>query len=261
MKDQMVLYMKINNQDYGIEVKNLSFSYENDGGYSGMALQNVNFTADFGECVGIIGANGAGKSTFLKILVGLLGGYTGDVNIGGLEINKKNLSDIRRIKGYVFQDSDSQLFMSTVYEDVAFAPVNYGLSEEETKQRVTDALKMMGIEELRDRHTFRLSGGQKKLAAIATILSMTPEIILLDEPTIALDPRNRKNLIGLINSFSQLRVIASHDLDMIMDTCSRVVLMNNGKIIREGSTVEILNDRELLESNGLELPLSLSGHR
>ena len=236
--------MKINNQNYGIEVKNLSFSYENDGGYSGMALQNVNFTADFGECVGIIGANGAGKSTFLKILVGLLGGYTGDVNIGGLEINKKNLSDIRRIEGYVFQDSDSQLFMSTVYEDVAFAPVNYGLSEEETKQRVTDALKMMGIEELR-----------------ATILSMTPEIILLDEPTIALDPRNRKNLIGLINSFSQLRVIASHDLDMIMDTCSRVVLMNNGKIIREGSTVEILNDRELLESNGLELPLSLSGHR
>lgn len=261
MKDQMVLYMKINNQNYGIEVKNLSFSYENDGGYSGMALQNVNFTADFGECVGIIGANGAGKSTFLKILVDLLGGYTGDVNIGGLEINKKNLSDIRRIEGYVFQDSDSQLFMSTVYEDVAFAPVNYGLSEEETKQRVTDALKMMGIEELRDRHTFRLSGGQKKLAAIATILSMTPEIILLDEPTIALDPRNRKNLIGLINSFSQLRVIASHDLDMIMDTCSRVVLMNNGKIIREGSTVEILNDRELLESNGLELPLSLSGHR
>ena len=176
--------MKINNQNYGIEVKNLSFSYENDGGYSGMALQNVNFTADFGECVGIIGANGAGKSTFLKILVGLLGGYTGDVNIGGLEINKKNLSDIRCIEGYVFQDSDSQLFMSTVYEDVAFAPVNYGLSEEETKQRVTDALKMMGIEELCDRHTFRLSGGQKKLAAIATILSMTPEIILLDEPPI-----------------------------------------------------------------------------
>ena len=105
--------MKINNQNYGIEVKNLSFSYENDGGYSGMALQNVNFTADFGECVGIIGANGAGKSTFLKILVGLLGGYTGDVNIGGLEINKKNLSDIRRIEGYVFQDSDSQLFMSS----------------------------------------------------------------------------------------------------------------------------------------------------
>lgn len=154
--------MKINNQNYGIEVKNLSFSYENDGGYSGMALQNVNFTADFGECVGIIGANGAGKSTFLKILVGLLGGYTGDVNIGGLEINKKNLSDIRRIEGYVFQDSDSQLFMSTVYEDVAFAPVNYGLSEEETKQRVTDALKMMGIEELRDRtlNEFRQRGIQ-----------------------------------------------------------------------------------------------------
>ena len=155
-----------------IEIKNISKTFKNN-----KVLDGIDLTINQGDVVAIIGPSGTGKSTFLKILVGLLGGYTGDVNIGGLEINKKNLSDIRRIEGYVFQDSDSQLFMSTVYEDVAFAPVNYGLSEEETKQRVTDALKMMGIEELRDRHTFRLSGGQKKLAAIATILSMTPEII------------------------------------------------------------------------------------
>ena len=240
-----------------ISVSHLSFGYDRKR----KVLENINFQLKKGESVGLVGANGVGKSTLLRILVGLNTGFQGDVMVNNIPLEKKNLKTIRKNVGYVFQDADSQLFMSTVYEDVAFAPVNYGLSEEETKQRVTDALKMMGIEELRDRHTFRLSGGQKKLAAIATILSMTPEIILLDEPTIALDPRNRKNLIGLINSFSQLRVIASHDLDMIMDTCSRVVLMNNGKIIREGSTVEILNDRELLESNGLELPLSLSGHR
>ena len=240
-----------------ISVSDLSFGYDSKR----KVLENINFQLKKGESVGLVGANGVGKSTLLRILVGLNTGFQGDVMVNNIPLEKKNLKTIRKNVGYVFQDADSQLFMSTVYEDVAFAPVNYGLSEEETKQRVTDALKMMGIEELRDRHTFRLSGGQKKLAAIATILSMTPEIILLDEPTIALDPRNRKNLIGLINSFSQLRVIASHDLDMIMDTCSRVVLMNNGKIIREGSTVEILNDRELLESNGLELPLSLSGHR
>ena len=240
-----------------ISVSHLSFGYDSKR----KVLENINFQLKKGESVGLVGANGVGKSTLLRILVGLNTGFQGDVMVNNIPLEKKNLKSIRKNVGYVFQDADSQLFMSTVYEDVAFASVNYGLSEEETKQRVTDALKMMGIEELRDRHTFRLSGGQKKLAAIATILSMTPEIILLDEPTIALDPRNRKNLIGLINSFSQLRVIASHDLDMIMDTCSRVVLMNNGKIIREGSTVEILNDRELLESNGLELPLSLSGHR
>ena len=240
-----------------ISVSHLSFGYDSKR----KVLENINFQLKKGESVGLVGANGVGKSTLLRILVGLNTGFQGDVMVNNIPLEKKNLKTIRKNVGYVFQDADSQLFMSTVYEDVAFAPVNYGLSEEETKQRVTDALKMMGIEELRDRHTFRLSGGQKKLAAIATILSMTPEIILLDEPTIALDPRNRKNLIGLINSFSQLRVIASHDLDMIMDTCSRVVLMNNGKIIREGSTVEIINDRELLESNGLELPLSLSGHR
>ena len=240
-----------------ISVSHLSFGYDSKR----KVLENINFQLKKGESVGLVGANGVGKSTLLRILVGLNTGFQGDVMVNNIPLEKKNLKTIRKNIGYVFQNADSQLFMSTVYEDVAFAPVNYGLSEEETKQRVTDALKMMGIEELRDRHTFRLSGGQKKLAAIATILSMTPEIILLDEPTIALDPRNRKNLIGLINSFSQLRVIASHDLDMIMDTCSRVVLMNNGKIIREGSTVEILNDRELLESNGLELPLSLSGHR
>ena len=255
MKDQMVLYMKINNQNYGIEVKNLSFSYENDGGYSGMALQNVNFTADFGECVGIIGANGAGKSTFLKILVGLLGGYTGDVNIGGLEINKKNLSDIRRIEGYVFQDSDSQLFMSTVFDDVAFAPRNYGMSEAEVNEKTMEALKVVHIDQLKDKQIYKLSGGEKKLASIATILSTEPDVILMDEPSVALDPKNRRNLINILNQLNQAKIIASHDLNMIMDTCERTILLSDGKIIKDGNTKEILLDKELMEESGLELPL------
>ena len=255
MKDQMVLYMKINNQNYGIEVKNLSFSYENDGGYSGMALQNVNFTADFGECVGIIGANGAGKSTFLKILVGLLGGYTGDVNIGGLEINKKNLSDIRRIEGYVFQDSDSQLFMSTVFDDVAFAPRNYGMSEAEVNEKTMEALKVVHIEQLKDKQIYKLSGGEKKLASIATILSTEPDVILMDEPSVALDPKNRRNLINILNQLNQAKIIASHDLNMIMDTCERTILLSDGKVIKDGNTKEILLDKELMEESGLELPL------
>ena len=244
-----------NDRFFEIDVKGLSFSYRNDGGHSGRTLYGIDFHAHKGECVGIIGANGVGKSTFLKILVGLLDGFDGKINIGGLELNKKNLSDIRRMTGYVFQDSENQLFMSTVYEDVAFAPQNYGYSPQQTEERVNMALSQMGIEDLRDGHTFMLSGGQKKLAAIASIISMTPEIILMDEPTIALDPRNRKNLIRVINSFSQLRIIASHDLDMIQDTCTRVVLMNNGRFVREGSADEILNNRQLLEENGLELPL------
>lgn len=244
-----------NDRFFEIDVKGLSFSYRNDGGHSGRTLYDIDFHAHKGECVGIIGANGVGKSTFLKILVGLLDGFDGKINIGGLELNKKNLSDIRRMTGYVFQDSENQLFMSTVYEDVAFAPQNYGYSPQQTEERVNMALSQLGIEDLRDRHTFMLSGGQKKLAAIASIISMTPEIILMDEPTIALDPRNRKNLIRVINSFSQLRIIASHDLDMIQDTCTRVVLMNNGRFVREGSADEILNNRQLLEENGLELPL------
>ena len=247
--------MKINNQNYGIEVKNLSFSYENDGGYSGMALQNVNFTADFGECVGIIGANGAGKSTFLKILVGLLGGYTGDVNIGGLEINKKNLSDIRRIEGYVFQDSDSQLFMSTVFDDVAFAPRNYGMSEAEVNEKTMEALKVVHIEQLKDKQIYKLSGGEKKLASIATILSTEPDVILMDEPSVALDPKNRRNLINILNQLNQAKIIASHDLNMIMDTCERTILLSDGKVIKDGNTKEILLDKELMEESGLELPL------
>ena len=164
------------------------------------------------------------------------------------------LPKVREKIGYVFQDSDSQLFMSTVFEDVAFAPRNYGLPEEEVEKRVNHALKQIHIEHLRDKQIYKMSGGEKKMASIATILAMTPDIILMDEPSIALDPRNRRSLIHILNDFEHLKIIASHDLDMILETCSRVILMSGGRI---GDAKEILTNQELLEENGLELPFCL----
>lgn len=236
-----------------IEVKNLSFSYQEGK----KVLSDINIHMEGTETVGLIGANGAGKSTLLKLLVGLLSGHQGQIQVNGMEVEKTQLPKIREKMGYVFQDADSQLFLSTVYEDVAFGPRNYGYSRQEVEKRVMDALTQVHMEELKDRQIYRMSGGQKKLASIATILAMKPEILLLDEPSVALDPRNRRNLIHIIQELRGLKIIASHDLDMILDTCDRVILLSDGKIVRDGSTEEILYDKELLEENGLELPLSL----
>ena len=177
--------------------------------------------------------------------------------INHLKVEKKNLQEIRQKIGYVFQDSDSQLFMPTVYEDVAFAPRNYGFSKEEVDKRTTQALKSIGIEELQDRQIYRLSGGEKKLASIATVLSMEPDILIFDEPTIALDPRNRRRFINVLNSLNGTKIVTSHDLDLIYDTCDRTILIADGKMIFDGDTKTILQNNDLLESNGLELPLSL----
>lgn len=237
-----------------IAAKHLTFSY---GGHREV-LTDLSFSVSGEESVGLIGANGVGKSTMLKLLVGLLSGYDGALEVNQLNVEKKNLAAIREKTGYVFQDSDSQLFMSTVYEDVAFAPRNYGYSGQEVEARVTKALEMVHIEKLRNSQIYRLSGGEKKLASIATILSTRPEIILLDEPSVALDPRNRRNLIHVLTELPGLKMIASHDLDLILDTCPRTILLADGKIVRDGNTKDILSDRKLLESNGLELPLSFS---
>ena len=240
-----------------IKIEKLSFKYKNSP-VKDKIIENINIAAEGNESIGIIGANGVGKSTLLKLLVGLNLDYEGNISINEIEVNKNNLSKIRKNIGYVFQDSESQLFMSTVYEDVSFAPKNYGYSKNEVEERTIEALKKVNIADLKDRTVYTLSGGEKKLTAIAGILSMRPGIILMDEPTIALDPKNRRNLINILNSIDRLKVIASHDLDMILDTCERTILMNNGKIIKDGKTEEILRDKVLLEENGLELPLSLN---
>lgn len=175
--------------------------------------------------------------------------------MAGTQLTKKNLPLIRQKTGYVFQDSNNQLFMTTVYEDVAFAPRNYGLPQTEVDRRVTAALNQVYISDLKNKQIYKLSGGEKKLAAIAGILSMTPDIILMDEPSAALDPKNRRNLIHILNELPQTKLIASHDLDFILDTCSRVLLLSHGELIADGPACEILGNQELLEANSLELPL------
>ena len=242
-----------------LEIENLSFAYGNLRGNSQKSvLNNMNLFIENGESVGLIGENGAGKSTFLKLLTGLLDMQEGKVRVSGLEMKKENFRKIRTEIGYVFQDSDSQLFMSTVYEDVAFAPRNYGKSEEEIQTAAMSALRQVHMDDKKDRQIYRLSGGEKKLAAIATVLAVGTKLMLLDEPSVALDPKNRRNLIHILNELPGAKIIASHDLDFVYDTCKRVILLSGGKIAADGGAKEILTDRELLEGHGLELPLSFS---
>lgn len=236
-----------------ISIENLCFSYDKKH----KVLENISFDIDNGEAVAIVGANGAGKSTLLRLLVGLEFADSGRICVNGISIAKKNLTEIRACLGYVFQDAQSQLFMPTVFEDIAFAPRNHKLSEAEVSERVEKALEQTGISHLKNRRTFKLSGGEQKLASIASVLSMNPQIILMDEPTIALDPKNRRRLINILNSLNQIKIISSHDLDMVLDTCSRVILLKDGKIAADGRSAEILSDKELLESCSLELPLTL----
>ena len=239
-----------------IEIRNLTFAYMKGADI----LKDISLSVSPGESVGLVGANGAGKSALLKILVGLNLGFAGSVTVGGIPVEKGTLPKIRQKIGYVFQDSDSQLFMTTVGEDVAFGPRNYGLSESEVRARTDRALAETGITHIKDRPIMRLSGGEKKLASIATILSMEPEILLLDEPSIALDPKNRRNIINILNRLQATKIIASHDLDMILDTCSRVILLSNGRIAADGPAEKVLRDRALLEANRMELPFRYAGH-
>ena len=240
-----------------LEIDNVTFAYDDFRGQKGDdILQKVSFTVGQGESVGLIGANGVGKSTLLKLLCGLLPLQQGRVTIIGKDLQKNHLKAIREQVGYVFQDSDSQLFMTTIYEDVAFGPRNYGKSREEVESLVMNALRQVHIEHLREKQVYRLSGGEKKLASIATILAMPTQLILLDEPTVALDPKNRRNLINVLNELPQAKLVASHDLDFIYDTCSKVILLSGKGVAQIGPAETLLRDRSLLEEHGLELPLS-----
>lgn len=239
-----------------IEFRNVSFAYGKTP-----VVENLSFAIEKGETVGLIGANGAGKSTIMKLMLGLLSG-SGEILVDGLAVNKGNLSRIRRKIGFVLQDSDNQMFMPTVYEDMIFGPRNYGLSKEEADRKVDAVLEQLGLQALKHRHNHKISGGEKRMAAIATILAMDPEMILMDEPSTALDPVNRRTVINTINRLPQTKLIASHDLDMILDTCQRVVLLSHGSIVADGDAEAILRDKALLEANRMELPFCLQGfHR
>jgi len=236
-----------------LEVRDLHFSYPD--GHE--AVKNMSFTIHHGEAVGIIGANGAGKSTLLMLLMGVLFPDCGEVLVADVRVTEKTLPVIRQRLGMVFQDTDDQLFMTTVYDDVAFGPRNYKLDEKEVESRVTKALELVGIPHLKDRAPFKLSGGEKRAAAIASVLSMEPDVLIMDEPTSALDPKSRRRLIGLLKSFEHTKIITSHDLDMVFETCKRIIVIKDGEIAADGMTEEILTNEELLDSCGLEVPLSL----
>lgn len=229
--------------------------YRYPNGYE--ALRGVSFRVTHGEKVALVGANGAGKSTLLLHTDGLLMPSQGEVVMGGITLTRRTLSLVRQSVGFVFQDSDNQLFMPTVEEDVAFGPSNMRLEPAEIERRVVDALEAVGALHLRKSSPFQLSGGQKKRVAIATVLSMEPSILVMDEPTSNLDPRARRQIIDLIRRFRHTTLIATHDMEMVLDLCDRTIVMKDGKIVADGSTQHVFGDLALLEDCGLEQPAEL----
>jgi len=238
-----------------VEVKHLRHVYP-DGTE---ALRNVSFRIHHGESVAIIGANGAGKSTLLLHLNGYLTATSGTIRIGDQLLGKETLAEIRRTVGMVFQDPDDQLFMPTVYDDVAFGPLNQGLASAAVGQRVSEALVRVEALELRNKPPYHLSGGEKKRVAIATVLSMLPDILVLDEPTSGLDPRARRQLMALLNDFHHTRIVTSHDLDMVVDLCERTIVLHEGAVMADGPTLDIFRNDELLAACHLEKPLAMQG--
>lgn len=229
--------------------------YRYPNGYE--ALCGVSFCITHGEKVALVGANGAGKSTLLLHTNGLLIPSQGEVVMGGIKLTRRTLPLVRQSVGLVFQDSDNQLFMPTVEEDVAFGPSNMRLEPEEIRRRVTEALDAVGALHLRGASPFRLSGGQKKRVAIATVLSMEPSVLVMDEPTSNLDPRARRQIIDLIRRFGHTTLIATHDMEMVLDLCDRTIVMKQGRIVADGSTRHEFGDLALLEECGLEQPCEL----
>jgi len=235
-----------------VELKDLHFLYP-DGTE---AINGITFKIFHGESVGIAGANGMGKTTLLLNLSGHLIPTKGEIDIGEVNLTKKTRHEIMRKVGFVFQRTDDQLFMPTVYEDVAFGPVNLGLTEEKVDERVKSALDMVGCYHLKDRPPHRLSEGQKRAVSIATVMAMDPDILIMDEPASNLDPKSRRQLINLLKGFKHTKIVASHDLDLILDVCKRCIIIREGRVVADGPAEEILLNKPLLEENSLELPLS-----
>lgn len=230
-----------------IRFSDVTYSYPNGT----RALDNVNFLISHGEKVALLGLNGAGKSTLILHTNGILMADSGEVNVGDVPVCKKTLPLVRQSVGMVFQNSDDQLFMPTVEEDVAFGPLNMGLPQEEVNRRVDKALEDVGALDLKHRSASTLSGGQKKAVAIATVLSMGPSIMVLDEPTSDLDCTARRRLIDLLKGFHHTLLVATHDLDLARELCPRSLLLSHGHIIADGPTAEILSDTALLASAGM----------
>ncbi len=235
-----------------IDIDGLSFTYP-DGS---MGLKDISFRVDRGENTAVIGPNGAGKSTLLLHLNGVLRG-TGKVRVLGREIAKKDLPWIRGRVGIVFQDPNDQLFMPTVYEDVAFGPLNKGLPHEEVRRRAMSMLARFHLEGSKDKDPSHLSLGERKKAALATALVTDPRILVLDEPMVSLDPGSRRMFLDLLKGLNQTLLVATHDMDLALDLCPRAVLMAAGRVVVAGKTPELLRNRDLMESYSLEVPFRL----
>jgi cobalt/nickel transport system ATP-binding protein len=223
------------------------------------ALRDVSIRITHGESVAVIGANGAGKSTLLAHLNGHLLPSSGSVRVGRLPVGRDTLTEIRRTVGMVFHDPDDQLFMPTVYEDVAFGPMNLGLSGDDLDRCVKDALRQVDALHLAGKPPYHLSAGEKRRVAIATVLSMSPDILVMDEPGNGLDPYARRQLINLLKDFRHSKIVTSHDLDLVLDLCERTVVLSGGEVRADGPTREIFQDEALLRECRLEKPLSMQG--
>ncbi len=218
------------------------------------ALSDVSFHITHGEKIALLGANGAGKSTLMLHLNGLLMPSAGEISIGGIPLDRKTVRSTRQNVGLVFQDPDNQLFMPTVEEDVAFGPENMQLNAKEVERRVEESLRRVEALDLRHQSPFQLSGGQKKRVAIATVLAMEPSILVMDEPTAALDPHSRRQIMRLVKQFDHTLLIATHDMEMAAEICERTIVLNDGKVVADADIDTVFGDTALLEACSLEAP-------
>jgi len=236
-----------------VQAEDLHFRYP--GGEP--VLRGISFSIHHGESVGIVGENGAGKSTLLLHLNGYLTPVKGSVRIGDFPVTKSTLPNIRKTVGMLFQHSDDQLFMPTVSEDVAFGPLNLGLPPDEIERKVTESLEKVGALHLKDRSAHKLSAGEKRSAAFAGVLAMSPDILVMDEPSSSLDPRARRRMINMLKTFEHTKIIATHDLDMAYELCGRIIVIHNGVVAADDTPEKIFNNEKLLQEAGLEKPLSM----
>jgi energy-coupling factor transporter ATP-binding protein EcfA2 len=244
-----------------LEVDGLSYRYPNGC----LALQDVRFTVGPGEIVGLVGPSGAGKSTLLLHLNGLLpqrpSGRALDVDqairVGGLPVTREHLAEVRRLVGFLFQDPDDQLFCPTVREDIAFGPLNLGLPSADVEARIASGLAAVQLEGYEHRSTLQLSTGERKRVCLAGVLACHPLLLALDEPFSNLDPRARRTLVDVLGKFAGSQIIATHELDVVVELCTRVIVLDEGRIRADGPPATVLSDSALMERHGLEVPLRL----
>lgn len=245
----------MNNKNVVIAFDHVDFYYDKKEAI----LKDVTFSVNKGETIGIVGANGAGKSTLMKLITGLLMPKTGQVHVDQWEVTPQNLKKIRKKVGYTFQDPDNQLFMPSVYEDVAFTARQEGKTDDVVKAIVEDALGQVGGMHLMDKASYKMSGGEKRVVTLATVIASKPDVLILDEPSVGLDPRARRQFIRVLADRNETKIIATHDMDMALGLCDRIIVLYKGQIQANDEPMSIFGQKELLCKNHLELPLSMQG--